>query len=341
MRFIKGLIILILTLAVLGGIAAAGGWMWLQNEWVKPGPSATEQAFEIKSGEGLISVANRLESQGIITDARILRLAARINEADTLIKPGEYKLPAGQSLEQTLAQLVAGDVIQYRITIPEGRTTAQIFRLIEADENLVGDLPEEVPAEGDLLPDTYFFEGETTRSQMVERMVKARADLLQDLWETRASDIPVKTPDEAIILASVVEKETGLAAERPQVAAVFTNRLRLGMRLESDPTIIYGVSKGEPLYNRRGQRRTLYRSEIDRVTPWNTYQIDGLPQTPICNPGRDAIAAVLNPPESEYLFFVADGTGGHAFAKTNEEHNRNVAAYRKIERERIAAERAN
>ncbi|MEQ9316894.1 MAG: endolytic transglycosylase MltG, partial [Henriciella sp.] len=160
----------------------------------------------------------------------------------------------------------------------------------------------------------------------------------------RAEGIPVSTPEEAIILASVVEKETGSAEERPLVAGLFTTRLKRGMRLESDPTVIYGVSRGEPLYrtlNGKQVRRTLYRSELDRVTDWNTYQMDGLPKTPICNPGRDAIAAVLNPPETEYVFFVADGKGGHLFAETLAEHNRNVAAYREYERQEIARERSN
>jgi UPF0755 protein len=172
-------------------------------------------------------------------------------------------------------------------------------------------------------------------------METAQDVLLQELWPGRQDDLPVSTPYEAVILASVVEKETASADERPLVAGLFVGRLKKGMRLESDPTIIYGVSQGEPLYNRQGQRRTLYRSEIDRKTDWNTYQIDGLPKTPICNPGRDAIAAVLNPPETDYVFFVADGKGGHLFAKTYAEHQRNVAAYRAFEREEIAREREN
>ena len=164
---------------------------------------------------------------------------------------------------------------------------------------------------------------------------------MEQLWDTRQADLPVTTPYEAIILASVVEKETANAEERPLVAGLFVGRLKKGMRLESDPTIIYGVSRGEPLYNSRGQRRPIYRSEIRRKTDWNTYQIDGLPKTPICNPGRDAIAAVLNPPETDYVFFVADGKGGHLFAETYAEHKRNVAAYRAYERGEIAREREN
>ena len=201
-------------------------------------------------------------------------------------------------------------------------------------------MPELPVEEGSLLPDTYLFHRGMTRAKLIAQMAKAQDDLLAELWPMRQDDLPITTPQEAVILASVVEKETGNAAERPEVAALFITRMKRGMRLESDPTIIYGVSQGEPLYNKAGKRRTLLRSEIDRKTDWNTYQIDGLPKTPICNPGRDAIAAVLDPPETEYIFFVADGKGGHLFAKTLAEHNRNVAAYRKYERGEIARERA-
>ena len=202
-------------------------------------------------------------------------------------------------------------------------------------------MPDRGIGEGTLLPDTYIFSADTTRIQMIERMEKAQDDLLADLWPERQDGLPIDTPEEALILASVMEKETGIASERGLVAGLFTERLRRGMRLESDPTVIYGVSKGEPLFNNAGQRRTLYRSELNRKTDWNTYQIDGLPKTPICNPGRDAIAAVLNPPNTNYIFFVADGKGGHLFAETLAEHNRNVAAYRAYEREEIARERNN
>ena len=184
-----------------------------------------------------------------------------------------------------------------------------------------------------MAPNTYFFQRGETRQELLDRMQEAQQAALAELWEGRADDLPLKTPEEALILASIVEKETGLPEERPQVAAVFINRLRKGMRLQSDPTIIYGVTFGKaPL------GRGLRRSEIDRKTDWNTYQIDGLPPTPIANPGRDSIAAVLNPPETDFLYFVADGTGGHVFARTLAEHNRNVAQWRRIERERARAQ---
>lgn len=172
------------------------------------------------------------------------------------------------------------------------------------------------------------------KSDLIKQMKKAQFDVLNELWDSRDENLPIKSKAEAVILASVVEKETGVSSERDVVAGVFINRLRKGMRLQSDPTIIYGVSKGEILLNKKGKQRGIRRSEIDKKTDWNTYQIDGLPKTPICNPGKDAIAAVLKPAQTEYLFFVADGTGGHVFAKTVRDHNNNVNKWRKIERKR-------
>lgn len=341
MRVLKALFALILVVAILGAAAGTAGWVWLENTANRDGPLAQEVSFTVERGEGLSIVAERLEAEGIIERADTVKLKARLNGTASSIKAGAYQIPARASAASILGQLVKGDVIQMRLTIPEGLTTAQILRRVETAENLVGDMPDAEIAEGALLPDTYIFGDGTTRTQFVNRMKQAQIDLLEELWPDRQDGLPITTKQEAIILASVVEKETGKAEERGMVAGLFTGRLLKGMRLESDPTIIYGVSKGEPLLNRSGQRRTLYRSEIDRKTDWNTYQIDGLPRTPICNPGADAIAAVLNPEETEYVFFVADGTGGHLFAKTYAEHQRNVAAYRQFEREEIAREREN
>ena len=341
MRFLKALVALFLVIAILGGAAAGYGWFWLQNEIAKPGPISQQTDFTVESGEGLASVATRLETQGLVADQRVLRVKARLDGVESDIKAGSYMLPARASVADILDQLVAGDVVQFRLTIPEGLTTAQILRRVAAADDLTGDMPEREFAEGVLLPDTYAFGAGTSRTQFIERMETAQEALLEEVWATRQDGLPISTPYEAVILASVVEKETGSAEERPLVAGLFVGRLLKGMRLESDPTIIYGVSKGEPLRNRQGQRRTLYRSEIDRKTDWNTYQIDGLPKTPICNPGRDAIIAVLNPPETDYVFFVADGKGGHLFAKTYAEHQKNVAAYRAYEREEISREREN
>ena len=343
MRFIKALVALAFVVAGLAGIAVVASWFWLQNEIAEPGPLVESTVFEVRQGDSVSAVAQRLEEQGIISSATTMKLHARISDMEAGLKVGEYAIPPRASVASILERLVAGDVLTYRITVPEGLTTAQILRLVENHEDLEGDMPDREIEEGTLLPDTYIFSAEKSRTAMIERMEKAQDDLLEELWPQRADDIPVSTPEEAIILASVVEKETGHAEERQLVAGLFTNRLRRGMRLESDPTVIYGVSRGEPLYrtlNGKKVRRTLYRSELDRVTDWNTYEIDGLPKTPICNPGRASIAAVLNPPETDFIFFVADGSGGHAFAETLAEHNRNVAAYREYERREIARERS-
>ncbi|NQY96197.1 MAG: endolytic transglycosylase MltG [Henriciella sp.] len=341
MRFLKALFAFVIVIALIAGGAAAYGWYWLQGQVAEPGPLAAEYEFTIESGEALASVANRLEAEGVIADKRILRLKARLDDVETDLKAGSYVVPAKASVAEVLDQFIEGDVIEYRLTIPEGLTTAQILRRVEAADRLTGDMPEREFAEGVLLPDTYAFGANTTRTQFLERMEAAQQALLVELWPTRQEGLPISTPEEAVILASIVEKETASADERPLVAGLFVGRLKKGMRLESDPTIIYGVSRGEPLYNRQGQRRTLYRSEINRKTDWNTYQIDGLPITPISNPGRDAIAAVLDPPATDYVFFVADGKGGHLFAETYAEHKRNVAAYRAYERGEIAREREN
>ncbi|MEM1146399.1 MAG: endolytic transglycosylase MltG [Pseudomonadota bacterium] len=341
MRFLKALIALFIVVAILGAGAAGYGWYWLMGKAGEPGPFAQQTEFTVERGEGLASVAARLEANGLVADKRVVRWRARLDGHESAIKAGAYMFPARSTVDEILAQLVDGDVIEFRLTIPEGFTTAQILRRVEAADVLTGDMPDRSFDEGVLLPDTYAFGAGTTRTQFLERMERAQEALLEDLWPNRQAGIPVQTPYEAVILASIVEKETAKATERPLIAGLFTGRLKKGMRLQSDPTIIYGVSQGEPLYNRQGQRRTLYRSEIDRKTDWNTYQIDGLPKTPICNPGREAIAAVLDPPETDYVFFVADGRGGHLFAETYAEHRQNVAKYRQFERKEIAREREN
>lgn len=341
MRFLRALFVWVFMLAFLAAAGGLAGWVWFNNELSQPGPLVQETVIKVEPGESLAAVAARLETGGVIKDARLMRLKSRLDGSELEIKTGEYIIDKGASVQQVLSILIEGRAVLHKITLPEGRTTAQLLRMIEENKLLEGDMPETLPEEGTLLPDTYMFHRGMTRIQLIEKMRQAQADVLEELWPTRQEGLPITTPEEAIILASVVEKETGRADERDEVAALFTTRLKRGMRLQSDPTIIYGISKGEPLYNKAGQRRTLYRSEIDRHTDWNTYQVDGLPITPICNPGRDAIAAVLDPPETEYLFFVADGKGGHLFAKTNAEHERNVAAYRAYERGEIARERAN
>jgi UPF0755 protein len=284
----------------------------------------------IERGSSVAAIAAALDAAGAIEHPLPFRAAVRALRAESDLKAGEYAIPSGASLSDIIALLREGDVILHPVTIPEGLTTAQILRRIEAEPALEGPMPETPPAEGVLLPDTYMVERGETREQLIQRMIRARETTLAELWAARQPGLPLETPEEAVILASIVEKETGLPEERPAVAAVFVNRLRRGMRLESDPTIIYGLTGGEPL------GRGLYRSELLRENPYSTYQIAGLPPTPICNPGRASLEAVLDPPSSEYLFFVADGSGGHAFSRTYAEHLVHVANLREREREAAA-----
>jgi len=308
------------------------GYSAMKYRYIGEGPLSAERVFEIPKGAGLSKIASKLESQGAINSATIFKLFVRLDGGETSLKAGEFALPADASMRDIYEILKDGQAILYPITLAEGLTSAQIVRIVNNAENIAGEIVD-IPAEGTLLPETYMLPKSMTKPELIAKMKKAQSDLLGELWDNRASDLPIKTRREALILASVVEKETGQTSERDHVAGVFINRLRKGMRLESDPTIIYGITGGEKL------GRGIRRSEIDKKTDWNTYQIDGLPKTPICNPGRAAIEAVLNPMDTEDIFFVADGTGGHAFAKTLREHNNNVIKWRKIERERRRAQK--
>lgn len=303
------------------------GYSALKYRYIGDGPLTAERVFEVPKGAGLTRVANALESSGAIASANIFKLFVKLDGGETTLKAGEFALPADASMRDIYEILKDGQAILYPLTFAEGLTSAQIIRLIDRVPHITGELAG-VPSEGTLLPETYMLPKAMSKKELVTKMGKAQTDLLDALWDKRAENLPFKTKQEALILASVVEKETGQNSERHHVAGVFVNRLRNGMRLESDPTIIYGLTGGERL------GRGLRRSEIDRKTDWNTYQIDGLPTTPICNPGRAAIEATLNPMATEDIFFVADGRGGHVFAKTLREHNNNVRKWRAIERQR-------
>ncbi len=291
------------------------------------------QIFEVPRGAGLSRIAQDLKMAGLIDKPFIFKLVTKLRGNEANFKAGEYELSTPLSMSDIYDALSEGKAVLYPFTIAEGRTSAQIVRAMKAMNTLTGEI-DRVPLEGTVLPETYMTPRGMTRTQLIQKMQKAQKDYIDQIWDGRQKDLPIKTKAEAINLASIVEKETGLGGERDLVAGVFINRLRKGMRLESDPTIIYGISKGEILRGKSGKQRGLRRSEIDRKTDWNTYQIDGLPKTPICNPGKAAIAAVLNPAKTDAIFFVADGSGGHAFAKTLREHNNNVAKWRKIERAR-------
>ena len=323
-RVIRSLLLLIVV-----GIAGAGGVaLWGMNEVRAPGPLSAPTNVVIAHGQPTTEIGALLERQGVVSDHRLFILTTYLTRAARGdLKAGEYEFPAGASIADVLAILRSGRAVVHKITVPEGWTTAQVVERVNAHPALAGALTE-VPMEGSLLPDTYVFERGVARDALIARMRQSQATLLDELWAKRAPDLPIESPEEAVILASIVEKETGVAAERQQVAAVFVNRLRRNMRLQSDPTIIYGITGGE-----RYLDRPISRNDIAAETPYNTYRIDGLPPTPIANPGREAIAAVLQPVISDHLYFVADGSGGHAFAKTLAEHNANVRRWRKIEQQ--------
>ncbi|MBA3050427.1 MAG: endolytic transglycosylase MltG [Alphaproteobacteria bacterium] len=305
-------------------VALVAAW----SVFYAPGPAAREgqsTIVSLPSGAGVSAIAATLKSAGVIRSTDMFKAAATLTGADRKLRAGEYEVPDKASLRSVLILLVEGRVVRHYVTLPEGWSSAQAVAILN-DQPILTGVIETLPPEGSLWPDTYEVSRGETRASVIARMRRARDENLARLWAARSPNTVARTPEEAMILASIVEKETGVAAERPRVAAIFTNRIRAGMRLESDPTIEYGITKGVPL------RRGLRRSELDRPNPWNTYQIDGLPPTAISNPGRDAVAAVLNPPATADLFFVADGSGGHAFARTYDEHLANVARWREIER---------
>ncbi len=341
MSLFKTLTSLLFLLIVLGGAVLIGGYYWVESEASKPGPLAMERIFVVNSGEGFSSVATRLEAEGFISDERVMKIRARIKPLEGQIKVGEYAIPAGASIDDIMVQLVDGKVVMLKLTIPEGLTTKKVLELVAGADALIGEMPSEEIPEGVMQPDTYLFPRGETREAFIQRMRAAQTESLDELWPKRADALPLATKEEALILASIVQKEAAGHEEYGRVASVFINRLNKGMKLQTDPTVHYGVNGGEPLFNRRGQRRTLYRSELDRDTPWNTYTRKGLPATAIANPGRAAIEAVLNPPATEYLFFVADGKGGTTFTTNVRDHERAVQDYRRYEREEIARERAN
>ncbi len=313
---------ILLFLTVGGGLVAWYG----QLKYAAPGPLLAEKNVFIPRGQGSRDIADLLERQGVVDNWLLFMVAQQLAHRGQPLKAGEYIFKPGVSLEKVLDALADGRVIQHQITIPEGLTTQQIVaRLMDSD--LLTGTPR-MPLEGTLLPETYNIVRGTSRDEVLKRMASDQQKLVRDLWAKRASDLPLKTPQEMVVLASIVEKETGKPDERPKVAAVFINRLARKMRLQSDPTIIYGIAGGKGVLG-----RPISRADITNPTPYNTYAIDGLPPGPIGNPGRDSLAAVANPAKTKDLYFVADGTGGHVFSETLEQHNRNVARWREIEAE--------
>ncbi len=328
----------LLTLLIIGLVVVGGGLFYVASQYYGDGPSGADKVFRVESGSSLSTTANRLEEQGLISNALIFRQFGGRVESNTIIKAGDFNIPAHASMADILRELTEGNPIRYAVTIPEGWTAWDAIQRLNADGNLVGEISN-LPAEGSILPGSYDYVPGDTRQSVLDKMQAAMTTALAEIWETRQPDLPIETPEELLVLASIVEKETGVATERPQVAAVFVNRLRTGMRLQSDPTIIYGITKGQSTLD-----RGLRRSEIEAKTDYNTYQIDGLPPTPIANPGIDALKAVAHPDSHEYLYFVAKGASpreGHVFAETYAEHQQNVAQYRRIAAEAAAQAEAD
>ena len=331
-RLVSGVFtVLLLLMAIIGGVALA------VHSWVNaPGPLAASKAVVIPKGEGVHDIASRLEREGAIADRRLFIAGYLIAKATAWgdrarspqLKAGDYQIPEAASIRNIIDILSEGRTMTHRVTIPEGLTSHQIVERLKADPTLVGDVTE-VPPEGALLPETFIVQRGAQRQAILDNMRAESRKAMEKLWDQRQKGLPFKTWEEALVLASIVEKETGRNDERERVAAVFVNRLRQNMRLQSDPTILYGISAGKTVWS-----RSIMKNEIAQKTAHNTYQIDGLPPTPICNPGRASIEAVLDPARTKDLYFVADGNGGHIFAETLKDHNANVQKWRAIEKER-------
>ncbi|MBB3657416.1 UPF0755 protein [Rhizobium sp. BK650] len=323
----------VMTMLVVVCIAGLIGVYYAITAYQNPGPLQTNTNFIVRNGAGLSEIATNLERNLIISDARIFRYltATHLNAGESL-KAGEYEIKAHASMNEIMELLKSGKSILYSVSFPEGLTVRQMFDRMLDDPVLEGDLPAALPAEGSLRPDTYKFSRGTKRSEIIDQMAAAQQKLVDQIWERRDSSLPLKSKEELVTLASIVEKETGVPDERAHVASVFLNRLGKGMRLQSDPTIIYGLFGGEG----KPADRPIYQSDLKKETPFNTYVIKGLPPTPIANPGKDALEAVANPWKTQDLYFVANGNGGHVFAATLEEHNANVKRWRKLEADKGA-----
>jgi UPF0755 protein len=320
----KILLFIFLLLLGVGGVGAALYYQALRE----PGPLIETRNVIVPKGANLELIGGRLEEAGVIRSKWVFVSAARLQGVHREMRSGEYKFRPGVSVGRVIALLRKGQLINRRITLTEGLTVSQIIKILEGADGLEGaSFP--VPDEGTLLPDTYYYTFGETRQSIIDQMVLQMQLTLDALWAKRAPNLPIKSKKEALILASIVEKETGLAKERHRVAGVFINRLNKGMKLESDPTVIFSITGGK-----RKLGRGLRKSELRKVHPYNTYRIHGLPPGPICNPGRAAIVAVLNPENTSSLFFVADGKGGHKFSDTLKEHNKAVRVWRKNERRR-------
>lgn len=319
--FLSLLAVLLLVL-----VAAVGGYLWGEQRFRARGPHADPQIVLLQSGDSLAQITRKLANAGVVAPAWLFHAGVRVAGRARALKAGEYAISARASMADIMTLIVSGKVVQHQLTIPEGWRVPDIMVRLAATEQLSGPLPAP-PREGSLLPETYLFIRGDSRADLLARMQAAQKRLLSELWPQRAPDLPFSTPRDAVILASIVERETRIATERPRVAGVFVNRLRKGMRLQSDPTVRYALIEAG-----QSPAGPLTRQDLRFQSPYNSYQSDGLPPGPIANPGRAAIAAVLQPEQTDALYFVADGKGGHVFARSLEGHNANVARYRKLMR---------
>lgn len=315
----------LLLILVALGVIAAGTAFW--TLWTGSGPSEEPQTLIVEQGSSLGRVAGQLEEANLIRgDSRAFLAMARLFGSSDPIQAGEFEIPAGMSASGILDHLQHGRPVQRLVTIPEGMPSVLVHERLMRVPHLTGGIP--MPEEGSVLPNTYSYQRGESRADVLGRMQEAMDKTLAELWPRRTPRAAVSSPQEAVILAAIVEKETAKPSERRMVAGVYTNRLRIGMKLDADPTVIYPITKGRPL------GRRILRSELQDDNGYNTYAMTGLPAGPIANPGRESIAAVLNPAETDALYFVADGTGGHIFADTLEEHNANVRRWYAIRRAR-------
>ena len=317
----NAVISIFVLLAVVAGIVLFIG----KQRFEEPGPLPQDLIVNIPHGSGMRDIADVLTREGVIDQPWIFIGGVLVLKAREGLKAGEYEFKAHSSLRDVVATIIEGKVVAHQVSVPEGLTSQEIVARLLADDVLTGDI-KEIPPEGSLLPDTYNFTRGVTREQLIQRMQKAQQRLVDEIWEHRSPDLPLQTPEQLVTLASLVEKETGKSDERSRVAAVFVNRLKQNMKLQSDPTIIYGLVGGKGTLG-----RPIMKSEIAQPTPYNTYVINGLPPSPITNPGRASLEAAANPARTRDLYFVADGAGGHVFAETYEQHQKNVARLRSIE----------